>query len=96
MWPQLQTKEPAKTGQAKNEAVEFCRTDVPYHDKDECLAFAASASFIDGGALSLCKGQADHDKVDCLSVIADRTYVPALIEECRQRGTSSSRLEACL
>ena len=79
----------------RNEAVQFCRLDVPGYDKDSCLKIASQARFIDTRALSLCAKAPDHSKEDCLASILDKVYVPGVIEECAE-ATSSSDLEQCL
>ena len=78
----------------KGAAIEFCRNEIASYLKNDCLNIVAPSRFIDAGAFNLCKKQPSHRQIECLSVIANKTYHPALIKECSEK--SSHRQGECL
>ena len=72
----------------KNEAINFCRNKTSNLSIEECLDIVVSARFMDIEALNVCKHQSTHlSQMECLSVIVNKTYSPALVEECATKYT---------
>ena len=82
------------TEEGRNATVQFCRTDMPNRYKDSCLEIATQARYIDVKALAICANLSNHYKEDCLKTIANKDYLPGIIEECN--SLSSHNQVECL
>ncbi len=84
----------AESGDSRNEAVLICKKLLSSMSQRDCLTIVRDTDYFDSTALDACSQAIISSRaVECLKEIANKKYLPAEVEVCREKLADFSKID---